>query len=98
MDSGEIEKKFAESLEKIALIISERDSLAILCKKYQEEIEHQSIAIKIREQKLKDFINHDKIGKIAITMSDDSEELTKTKKMLDEYIKVIDRCIKLLNE
>ena len=88
----------ASILEKIQLIEAKVKSLGIEKQDLVAEIEHLQNTVKVKENAILKLEKQLNLTKIAKTISLEKEESKDIKKLINKYVREIDRCIAHLNE
>jgi regulator of replication initiation timing len=99
---NQLQEEHTQSLDEIKLkiqkLITHYHSLAEHCKVL--EIENEKLKHLLAEQKNKaiSLEENNKITKIASTLVDSADDIPALRKMLNEYIRQVDECIRFLSE
>jgi hypothetical protein len=89
--SQEIKQKLLSLVERYQQVKEEVQEVRV-----ENELLKKELALK--NERLKNFQNQDKINKIVSNVALEEVEIDELKKKLDNYIKEIDKCISYLNE
>lgn len=89
--SQEIKQKLLSLVERYQQVKDEMQEVRV-----ENELLKKELALK--NERLKNFQNQDKINKIVSNVALEEVEIDELKTKLDNYIKEIDRCISYLNE
>lgn len=89
--SQEIKQKLLLLVERYQQVKEEMQEVRV-----ENELLKKELALK--NERIKNFQNQDKINKIVSNVALEEVEIDELKTKLDNYIKEIDRCISYLNE
>jgi regulator of replication initiation timing len=93
MEQARLQTELNTLERKVQLLLNEfqlvKDELTHLKAENQE----LKLALKQKDERIKDFQNQDKISKIVGTIGKDEAETSEMREKIDEYIKEIDKCI-----
>ena len=78
---------------KIKFLLSQYKQAKLEINNLQKENEELRFVIKRKDKQINDFQNKIKISKIVDSMNREENQLPELRKIIDEYIKEIDKCI-----
>ncbi|GAB3342387.1 hypothetical protein GCM10027429_31960 [Marivirga atlantica] len=93
MEQARLHNELNTLERKVQLLLNEyqlaKDELSHLKAENQE----LKLALKQKDERIKDFQNQDKISKIVGTIGKNEAETSDMREKIDDYIKEIDKCI-----
>src|SRR3546814_19230370 len=94
---AEIASQLASLEKKIGTLMAYCDSLEVERTELKEQYEAMQTTLKQQQATLKEQEERIRVLKLARTVSDNSEKSIDIKQKINEFVRDIDKCIKLLN-
>lgn len=93
MDQARLHTELNALERKVQLLLNEYQLVKQELNHLKSENQELKSSIKLKDERIKDFQNQDKISKIVGSIGKDEAETSEMKEKIDEYIKEIDKCI-----
>lgn len=97
-DNNDLSIRLLEIKKRMILLLEKQQELQNQVDFLQKENRHLRNLTEVQKNTIKDVEEKNKISKLADVITTDEKEVKILKSKINEYIRDIDKCIKLLNE